>query len=193
METTYEDNDRDAAPQPVTPDRLNVLLCEAMGVDPNTSVGFRLTVMGGSLPNLEVYASAPDDGRTLLDSWARPLAQARATAQYVLLPGSDPDAPPVQHPAPAAPPFLMSDPGVAEAETLRVTLLKMADVLNGAGCDMATRDQLTSAARELAQELEGRVIRGVAGHIAASTPDADVPLDRERADAVTAALPPRDG
>jgi hypothetical protein len=77
----------------VTADRklataLNVELCDAFGV-PTTAAGFRLTVLGGELPALEVFTPPPTAGGALSDQWVAALEQAAARSFTVEPAASD--------------------------------------------------------------------------------------------------------
>ena len=48
--------------QPITQAELNERLCRAFDIDPVKNAGFRLTVLGGEWPALEVFQLLPADG-----------------------------------------------------------------------------------------------------------------------------------
>jgi len=72
-------------------DGLTARLCRAVGQDPNQIQGFRLTVLGGHFPKLEII-TIPDyvePNDQLSDPWSEPLTEVAAT--YTLYPKPDGD------------------------------------------------------------------------------------------------------
>ncbi len=130
-------------PQPIEPHDLNVALIKAIGLDDDKIGGFRLEVCGGTFPMLQVWFVPPSDGETLTDDWVAPLHSAAADATYVMLPGGNAEAPPVQL-RPGLPGFPPDD--------LAGALDAMADILNGASCTPDLREVLTNAARRYATD-----------------------------------------
>ncbi len=75
--------------KPITRDELNVRLCEAFGIDTEQNAGFRLTVLGGEWPALEVFQMQPTDeqGRVVDDQ-----AEAVESLRFIVLPADSPEA-----------------------------------------------------------------------------------------------------
>lgn len=148
-----------AADVEVTLNALNKALCAAIGQDADEIVGYELTVQGGMFPELRVFVPPPltDDGHPV-DRWSVALGRALRSATFIVLPGGDSEAPPVQRPGSVLP-HGTDLPAVLHPEEAAATVLAMmADVLNGAGCDPDTRDMLSRSARELALMFEQRLI-----------------------------------
>lgn len=129
------------SPNPIDPSALNTALVHAVGLDPEKVVGFRLTVEGGTLPHLEVWMAPPGTDGALDDRWVEPITAAAADVTMVVLPGGDKEAPL------AKPRHAAQSPDAELANTLEM----LADVINGAGCTPAMRNQLTLAARRHAE------------------------------------------
>jgi hypothetical protein len=75
---------------PVTRDELNTRLCEAFGVDPEENAGFRLTVLGGQVPALEVFQLPPLQGDALDDGQVA--AVESIVHRFLVVPGDAPEA-----------------------------------------------------------------------------------------------------
>lgn len=86
-------------------DGLTARLCRAVGLDPNEIQGFRLTVLGGEFPKLEVLHLPPhtDINGHMADPWSAPLATVAATYRLH----------PVDPPADAQPSPQVITPGVS--------------------------------------------------------------------------------
>lgn len=141
--------------------QLTGMLCEAVGLDPNDVHGFRLTVMGGVFPQLEVWQLPPHtDQGDLTDEWVAPLAARMADTTHVILPGVGASVPPAQpRPLPLmagvnVPDHLQPDLWLAER------LTQMADAINGAPLSADDRDALTAQAHYIAETMAARVYDG---------------------------------
>lgn len=164
------DVNRPAAPQqdPVERDaqriaipRLAAALCEAVGVDPERNEGFQLVARGGQIPELTIYAIPPqnDDG-DFTDEWVTSLgAVAERGLTFAVLPGQNTTAPPARDPGPMD---LSAVPEDIRLETMLARILPMlAEVINGAYVDSATRDWLTAMAHRCSEEASERVKRAI--------------------------------
>lgn len=143
-------------------------LCEAVGVDPDTNQGFRLTVFAGQVPQLEVFPLVDGPGE---NDWAAPLGQAMAGSVLAVLPGRLGTAPPVE----VRPELLPVDkvPSQMRPDQAAARLLPMlADVLNGASCDAELRAWMTGTAEALAALFTNRVCE--MAHVAAEATRANL-------------------
>lgn len=164
---------------------LNANLCRAVGVDPEAHQGFRLTVLGGQLPQLETYTIPPISGPGLgieYDPWSSPLGDAVLPTTAVLLPGNA-DGTQVQVPPEVLPADLVPDTAALDHMAARVVPM-LADVVNGAACPTELRDWLTTVAHQLGYRFQERVYE-------ASEPNARAAAARTRAliDEATAQTP----
>lgn len=144
----------------LTLDGLNTALCRAVGLDPSTIAGYRLTVMGAALPQLEVWHLPPvtDDG-SFHDGWVGPLTDIAADTTSVLLPGANADVPPaVPAPDPVGPGYEVPLEYRSEVWLAR-HLGQVLDALNGAPLTADERDRLTTMGHRAAREMQERVWR----------------------------------
>src|SRR5688572_21067940 len=94
-------------------------LCNAVGVDPETNQGFTLTVLGGDVPQLVVYALPPagPDGDPRPD-WVDGLADIRSRGlSYAVLPGQNMRAPEARDRGQTFPP---GHPGHHDSEVAQI-------------------------------------------------------------------------
>jgi hypothetical protein len=132
-------------------------LCTALGLDPDTHEGFQLTVREGHVPELVAYLLHPhaDDGR-VTDAWVSALEQVTSRGiTHAVLPGQDAQAPAAHDPGPLD---YQALPDYVRMEALLCRILPlMAEVINGAYVDSATREWLTAMATLCRTQAVARV------------------------------------
>lgn len=144
------------AAQRIDINRLGAALCHAIGVDPERNEGFQLVARGGQIPELTIYAIPPqNDDDDFTDEWVTGLAAvAERGLTFAVLPGQNTTAPPARDLGPM-------DLSVPDEIRLEVTLVRilpmLAEVINGAYVDSATRDWLTAMAGRCSSDAAARV------------------------------------